>query len=238
MRPGWLTPAKDDNRSPTSRVLSRNVAGCSVGDVSDRPASKQDAILFAVLELVESDGYDAVQLRVVAERAQVSLRTIYKYFPTRDELIVAALERWMEENAYSGLADAPPPGSLYEQLMWQLRHIFQPWERNPRMLEAFYRARMAPGGERLEAQGFAAVGPAAEELFDQLDPGYVADLGLLLPLVVRAAIAKFVDGDLAITDILRVLERAVFRLTNDNAAATRPRRQPGTRRGENASAPS
>jgi AcrR family transcriptional regulator len=206
--------------------------------VDDRRVRKDDAIVVAVVGLLESDGYDAVQLRVVAQQAHVSLRTIYKYFPTRDELILAAVERWMQEHAYSGLAEPPPRGSLYERLMWGLRHIFEPWESNPRMLEAFHRARIAPGGERLHAQGFATAGPVMEGLLDGLDPGYAEDLGLLLTLIVRAAIARFVDGDLAITDILRVLERAVFRLTADNAAAAaaRSRRGRGARRGSNTSA--
>jgi AcrR family transcriptional regulator len=200
--------------------------------VNDRLVRKEDAILVAVVGLLESDGYDAVQLRVVAKQAHVSLRTIYKYFPTRDELILTAVERWMREHVYSGLSEPPPRGTLYERLMWGLRHIFEPWESNPRMLEAFHRVRNAAGGERLHDQGFATAGPVMEGLLDGLDAVYAEDLGLLLTLIVRAAIAKFVDGELAITDILRVLERAAFRLTGDNAAAAAgSRRSRGARRG-------
>jgi AcrR family transcriptional regulator len=194
--------------------------------VDDRRGRKEDAIVVAVLNLLESEGYDAVQLRVVAQGAGVSLRTIYKYFPTRDELILTAVERWMQDNAYSGLA-TPPQGSLYEVLMWYFRQIFEPWERSPRMLEAFHRARIGPGGERLRVQGLGTAVPVALELLDQYDPLYAEDVGLLLTLVVHAAIANVVHGDLEITDLLRVIERAVFRLTSDNAdAAAVPRRKP------------
>jgi AcrR family transcriptional regulator len=204
----------------------------------DHRGHKEDAIVVAVLELLESEGYDAVQLRVVAEQATVSLRTIYKYFPTRDELILASVERWMQDNAYSGLA-TPPQGSLYEVLMWYFRQIFEPWERNPRMLEAFYRARIGPGGERLRVQGLGTAAPVALELLDQYDPLYAEDVGLLLTLVAHAAIANVVHGDLEITDLLRVMERAVFRLTSDNAdVAALPRSRPvrAARRRRNVSA--
>ena len=44
------------------------------------------------IEILETDGYDAVQQREVARRAGVSLATIYKNFSSRDELIFRALE--------------------------------------------------------------------------------------------------------------------------------------------------
>jgi AcrR family transcriptional regulator len=193
--------------------------------VDDLSSPKAEAVVGVVVDLLESEGYAAVHLREVSERAGVSLRTIYKYFSTRDELILVALERWMEAHAYAGMADPPPDSSLYEGLMWGLRLVFEPWERNPRMLEAFYRARMGPGGERLGAQGHLAVKPWAGAVLDRLDPGYAADIDLVLSLVVQAALARFVAGDLAVTDILLVIERAVFRLTTDNEPLARTRRQ-------------
>ena len=62
----------------------------------DAPA-RRDRILDIVAELLETEGYDAVQLREVARRARTSLATIYKRYSTRDELILAALQSWMDE---------------------------------------------------------------------------------------------------------------------------------------------
>ncbi|BBC64053.1 hypothetical protein MMRN_09490 [Mycobacterium marinum] len=60
-----------------------------------------------------ADDYDAVQLREVARRARTSLATIYQRYANRDELILAALEFWMDEHHYAGLAEqTPAPGSL------------------------------------------------------------------------------------------------------------------------------
>lgn len=41
----------------------------------------------AALSLFTRDGYDAVGLDAVAEEAGVSLRTLYRYFPAKDELL-------------------------------------------------------------------------------------------------------------------------------------------------------
>ena len=59
-------------------------------DRGDAPPQR-DRILDIVAELLETEGYDAVQLREVARRARTSLATIYKRYSTRDELILAAL---------------------------------------------------------------------------------------------------------------------------------------------------
>jgi AcrR family transcriptional regulator len=176
-------------------------------------------IIDVVLALLETDGYDAVQLREVARRAHVSLATVYKLFPTRDELIVTAIERWMAANAYPDLAPPPPGETLRAGLMRVLRHVFEPWERNPRMLEAFYRARSGPGGRRLDAQGLDAVLPVASEIFGGADPAYIADLGLVLTNLTYALIGRYVQKTVEITEILPMLERVVLRMTADNEPA-------------------
>ena len=121
----------------------------------------RDVILDVVLELLESGGYDAVRLREVARRARLSLAKIYKLFPTRQELIVSALERWMASHAYADLTMPEPGEPLPETLMRVFRTLFEPWERSPRLLEAYHRAETGPGGERLRSQGAAAVEPVS-----------------------------------------------------------------------------
>ena len=81
--------------------------------------SEGDRILDVVVDVLEHEGYDAVQLRVVARRARTSLATIYKRYPTRDDLILAALEYWMERHRYAGVTLTTQHGgaSLQERLM-------------------------------------------------------------------------------------------------------------------------
>src|SRR5262245_39586830 len=101
--------------------------------------------------MLETEGYDAVQLREVARRAKTSLATIYKRWATRDELIVSALERWMQANRFAGLAGQSHGAdeSLYAGLMRVVRTTYEAWERHPGMLRAYFRARAAPGGQAL-----------------------------------------------------------------------------------------
>ena len=62
------------------------------------------------------------------------------------------------------------------------------------------------------------------------DPQHVSDLELILRHVERAVIARFADGEIAITNILPILERTLYRLTTDNRIPS-PRNGSPTKRG-------
>jgi AcrR family transcriptional regulator len=187
----------------------------SIAEVANSDASAQpDRILDVVVELLETEGYDAVQLREVARRARTSLATIYKRYTTRDELILAALERWMEENRYSGLAR--PHGkddSIYAGLTRVLRTIFEPWERHPAMLKAYFRARTAPGGQKLIRRGFDTVVPAAMEVLADADADFIRDVDNIVSAAVYGLMGRFAADEIAITEIVPSLDRTVHYLT-------------------------
>ncbi|MEU0544226.1 TetR family transcriptional regulator [Nocardia sp. NPDC005978] len=180
-------------------------------------------ILAVVLELLAADGYNGVHLRTVASRAHVSLTRIYKLFPTRDELILVALEQWMAEHAYAEVELPVPAESVRDALTRVLRCVFEPWERNPTMLEVYHHARSGPGGQRLDQQGLAAVMPVAVDALRDLDPEYIHDLAIILTNMALALISRFATGTLEITGILPILERTVYRLTADNETASKQR---------------
>src|SRR5919206_4559019 len=51
-------------------------------------------ILAAVAELLERDSAEELTMQQVSERSGISLRTVYRYYPTRDQLLEAA-GRWI-----------------------------------------------------------------------------------------------------------------------------------------------
>jgi AcrR family transcriptional regulator len=184
-------------------------------EVMDGDAGRRhDRILDIVIELLEAEGYDAVQLREVARRARTSLATIYKRYGTRDELILAALDCWMEENRYSGLTKPHDTDeSIYIGLMRVLRTIFEPWERHPAMLKAYFRARTAPGGQGLIRRGFDAVVPAAMEVLADADADFIRDVDTIVSAAVYGLMGRFAADEIAITEIVPSLDRTVHYLT-------------------------
>lgn len=197
-------------------MVTVKATGPRVATVDSASGPRVDPILDIVVEMLDTEGYEAVQLREVARRARVSLATIYKRYPTRDELIVAALEGWMDANRYAGLPsliDDLPGDSIYVDLMHVMRTIFEPWEQHPLMLRSYFQARSGPGGKRLIQRGVDAVVPVAKAILAQADPGFAKDLELILPGVVFGFLTRFAQGEIDVTEIVPGIERTVFWLT-------------------------
>ena len=73
-------------------------------------ADVRTRMLDAALELAWRGGYEALSVRALAERANVSSRTIYAHFPSLDALLITAIAD-ASEDFYGSLANAPFAGS-------------------------------------------------------------------------------------------------------------------------------
>jgi AcrR family transcriptional regulator len=184
-----------------------------------QPQTTRDTILAVTIDLLETDGFDAVQLRAVAKRARVSLSTIYKEFPSRDDLVISAMEEWMAVRVYGNLVEPVRDESIFDGLMRFFRGIYEPWTRNPHMLEAFARARWLPGGERLIDQGNNLASPLMVALFIDVEPRWGEDVREILSYAVTTLMGQAANGEVPVGDILPALERVVFRLSADPVAA-------------------
>jgi AcrR family transcriptional regulator len=81
-------------------------------------ARKEQAIFAATLELLAEHGYDKLAIEAVAARSGVNKTTLYRWWPSKDALLAAAL-------IDSGLLslDVPDTGSLRGDLLALARHI-------------------------------------------------------------------------------------------------------------------
>jgi AcrR family transcriptional regulator len=186
--------------------------------------SAPEKILAVVVSMIESNGTDAVQLVEVAKRARVSLSTIYKHFTSRDELLIAAIESWMDANVYQSLLEDTSDEPLFDALMRYFRHIFEPWEQHPHMAEAFMRARLSPGGGRLQLQGSALTEASMKKVIKGVDTEFAEDVLMIVRNVIYALVFRYATEDLPLTEIMSTLERTLRRLTGTTPATTMPQR--------------
>jgi AcrR family transcriptional regulator len=117
----------------------------SSGDAEFTSAAQRDRrkrILDATLALASKGGYEAVQMRTVAEQANVALGTLYRYFPSKIHLLVSALVREFERTQQK-LERATIPGDTpYERMLFVLGRITKSMQRDPMLTEAMTRAFM------------------------------------------------------------------------------------------------
>jgi TetR/AcrR family transcriptional regulator, cholesterol catabolism regulator len=110
------------------------------GSAAQRERRKR--ILDATLALAAKGGYDAVQMRAVAERADVALGTLYRYFPSKIHLLVSALARQFEQ-IQERLDRSPIPGdNAYDRMLYVLNRTTRSMQREPLLIEAMTRAFM------------------------------------------------------------------------------------------------
>jgi TetR/AcrR family transcriptional regulator, cholesterol catabolism regulator len=103
---------------------------------------RQKRILDATLALATKGGYDAVQMRAVAERADVALGTLYRYFPSKIHLLVSALSREFSRTQERLDRVSIPGETPYERMVFVLRRTTKAMQRDPMLTEAMTRAFM------------------------------------------------------------------------------------------------
>jgi AcrR family transcriptional regulator len=125
------------------RTRAATGAPASTDDLgSSAQRDRRRRILDATLALASKGGYDAVQMRAVADRADVALGTLYRYFPSKIHLLVSALARELER-VREKTERIPVPGDTdYDRLMFILSRITKGLQRDPQLTEAMTRAFM------------------------------------------------------------------------------------------------
>ena len=103
---------------------------------------RRQRILDATLALASRGGYEAVQMRAVADRAGVALGTLYRYFPSKIHLLVSGLAREFERNQEKLDRISIPGDTPYERMLFVLGRITRAMQRDPMLTEAMTRAFM------------------------------------------------------------------------------------------------
>ena len=139
-----------------------------------RAALARDAILEALVAHLEAGDIDTIGMEELAREAGVSRRTLYRYFPTRDDLIAAAGD-WVRGNVFKidpaigdgGIAESFRAGTARMQARPKLAHALIATESGRAVRGGFRAARAeairrevrekAPALSRREAERTAAV---------------------------------------------------------------------------------
>ena len=96
-------------------------------------------MLQAATAMLASGGEDALQMKELAERAVVSLATLYRYFPSKDHLLLA-ISHSRYENALRRVAGEVPRGAtVQERVTSHLLREFRAEQRDQRLTAALVR---------------------------------------------------------------------------------------------------
>lgn len=152
-------------------------------------AATRDRILDAARDLILQQHAAALTVAEIARAAGVSHRTVYRYFPTKEELIHAVAERPTEQLPWF---ETP---TRWDEARGALRVHWQWFGENLDMLRS---ERMVPGGLDLRRARLERGRPA----FDQL----LADAGVA-PGPARTSLAEIVIHLTSSTTLLELVDR-------------------------------
>lgn len=131
----------------SSRRKGREPGSARGGVAAEIPTTasqreRQRRILDATLALASRGGYEAVQMRAVAEKAEVAVGTLYRFFPSKVHLLVSALAREFSRLDDRTERSAPPGETPQERMVVVVSMITTAMQRDPNLTEAMTRAFM------------------------------------------------------------------------------------------------
>ena len=179
--------------------------------------ARRDRVLDAAMSLAAEGGYDAVQMRDVATRGQVALGTIYRYFSSKDQLLVACqLELWRE---LAQRFDRRPPvgASALERVVDLLHQAMRAAEVEPRRTAALVTASASPDPAVRDHQVelMATMDSVLAAAMSDLDPDLQARLARTVRMVWFGWLVGWVNGWHDTATVNAELESAVRLLLAD-----------------------
>jgi AcrR family transcriptional regulator len=198
--------------SPQGRVVQRVL--------SPARAATRDRLIEAAIELATEGGYDAVGIRQVAARAEVSVPTAYQHVSSKDQLLVEALMT-LGSRSTEGVRQRRPEGdSPAERLVRVFRRIMREAAKKPLLYQALYRAYVGSAPALADVDGLVGFGPEraawightlrSGERSGYTDEQLEAAARILSTLFLGAMVGVAAGRD--VDEVVAVLDEATYRL--------------------------
>jgi AcrR family transcriptional regulator len=124
--------------------------------------ARYDRVIAAADEVLCAGGQEAVQMKDLAQRADVSLATLYRYFPSKEYVLLAVALARYQAAARQVAAEHPRGDTVRERVAVHLHREFRAQQRNQRLTAAL--SAVLTGGGR----GYSAIIEATEHTHTQL----------------------------------------------------------------------
>ncbi len=181
------------------------------------------SIVDAAGALLAADDYEAILVRDVAAQAGVALGTVYRYFPSKEQLYAVVLREWSAADAETESADPVPARPPGERLRARMHHSVRRFEVFPSFL-------------RLQLLLQQSADPAVRAVFDQFSDQVVSsyrerladlpaadrdDVVAMAAALLVHQLGRFAQGRQSIGEVHRLVDRFVDLLFGAGPAGAR-----------------
>ncbi|MEI7860498.1 MAG: TetR family transcriptional regulator [Acidimicrobiales bacterium] len=158
--------------------------------------ARRQRVIDAATSLALDGGYEAVQMRDVASRADVAMGTVYRYFTSKDHLLAASLVHWVEQLDLR-LAQQPAQGaSPAERVIDALDRALRTMGRQPQLVGAVFTALASPDPAAIECQQQVSIlmEGIITRAIGEPQPPDISDRARILGHVWYSALVGWVNG--------------------------------------------
>jgi len=189
------------------------VAAATTGSTARTPSqhARRARIVDAATALLDDREYERIQVREVAEAADVALATLYRYFPSKEQLYATVLVTWAESFDPSAGRGGSAAATDQARLRAALRRAVRAYERHPN----FYRLITAlevvtdPVVADLYARFAAQFGGALRDSLRAVDDDDAEAIAQLTSSLLGSLLRSWSLGKSPIARVYAELDRAV-----------------------------
>ncbi|MEP7737799.1 TetR family transcriptional regulator [Nocardioides sp. 31GB23] len=203
-------------------TVSNSLSSDELGSAAQRERRKR--ILDATIALASEGGFDAVQMRSVADHAEVALGTLYRYFPSKIHLLVSALGREFERAEVQFAQREIPGDTAAERVVNVLKttsrgvrgdaHLTEALTRAFMFADASVRAEIDHVGMLMTRMVTRAMDPTRDAAGDELSETDIA-IAQVIGDVWLSALVGWVTGRSSVAETSQKIEVAVRLLLRD-----------------------
>jgi AcrR family transcriptional regulator len=172
--------------------------------------ARRQRIVLAAIDLLGDREYDRIQMRDVADEAHVALGTLYRYFPSKEQLFANVLLEWSTtfEQSVRRRASSGDPAA---RLVSVLRSTARAFERHPNFFRLIVVLEGATTEEVTEPFGAYAAGfhRVLAEALVGVDPDDAAAIASMSAAMLSAELRGWSHGRTTMRAVYERLERFV-----------------------------
>ncbi len=199
------------------------VAAATTGSTARTPSqhARRARIVDAATALLDDREYERIQVREVAEAADVALATLYRYFPSKEQLYATVLVTWAESFDPAAGRGGSAASTDQARLRAALRRAVRAYERHPN----FYRLITAlevvtdPVVADLYARFAAQFCGALRTSLRAVDDDDAESIAQLTSSLLGSLLRSWSLGKAPITRVYAELDRAVDLIFREPAPA-------------------
>lgn len=183
-----------------------------VSSVEGMPAwqvARRQRIVEAALHALESQEYEQIQIRDVAQAADVALGTLYRYFSSKEHLYAAVLLEW----AAFGRTPRTRPAAVTaeERLRRRIGAVIRAFERQPQFFKVYVllQTSVDPKAKALLADFAASARDLLVREFEPLGPAQARDAAIMLWSIIHTMLTHAIYHGGSMREARRVAERFI-----------------------------